>query len=249
MCRINCISFIAFFATLPQNLGALECKYILHQDTEFAVCKVDASAEDIRLFHRHPKSGETLSSFNNVQELLAESNTQLDFAMNAGMYHQDRSPVGLYVERGHILREIITTAGPGNFGMLPNGVFCVQTKRADVIESRAFLNKDIVCDYATQSGPMLVIDGDLHPRFIEGSDSVFLRNGVGTSSDGREVYFAMSTQPVNFISFATLYRDRLKVSQALYLDGKISRLFAPSLERRDYGLPMGPIIGVVGKSN
>ncbi len=249
MYRISGFSFVAFIATLPQVLGALECEYILHQDAEYVVCEVDASSEDIRLFHRHPESGETLGSFNKVQELLAENNAQLDFAMNAGMYHPDRTPVGLYVEDSRTLRSIVTTAGPGNFGMLPNGVFCVQSRRADVIESHAFLNKDIVCNYATQSGPMLVIDGDLHPRFIEGSDSVFFRNGVGTSSDGHDVYFAMSTQPVNFMSFATLYRDRLNVSHALYLDGKISRLFAPSLERRDYGLPMGPIVGVVSKSN
>ena len=94
---------------------------------------------------------------------------------------------------------------------------------------------------------MLVINNELHSRFIQDSDSLKRRNGVGIRADGT-VVFAISEGAVNFYNFATLFRDKLKTPQALYLDGTISRLFAPSLGRHDYGAAMGPIIGVVVKT-
>ena len=33
---------------------------------------------------------------------------------------------------------MITNAGPGNFGLLPNGVLCLRDGRADVIETLRF---------------------------------------------------------------------------------------------------------------
>ena len=41
-----------------------------------------------------------------------------------------------------------------------------------------------------------------------------------------------------------LFRDALDLPDALYFDGKISRLYAPALRRSDFGLPMGPIVGL-----
>jgi uncharacterized protein YigE (DUF2233 family) len=92
---------------------------------------------------------------------------------------------------------------------------------------------------------MLVIGGNLHPRFLVTSTSRHIRNGVGVSADGRRAVFAISDRPVSFHAFATLFRDRLKTPQALYLDGSVSRLFAPGVGRNDPGRAMGPIIGVV----
>jgi uncharacterized protein YigE (DUF2233 family) len=92
---------------------------------------------------------------------------------------------------------------------------------------------------------MLVIDGALHPRFLADSDSVFIRNGVGVSADGSEAWFVISDAPVTFHHFARFFRDALSVPEALYLDGSISRLYAPGLGRADWGLPLGPIVGLV----
>jgi uncharacterized protein YigE (DUF2233 family) len=117
--------------------------------------------------------------------------------------------------------------------------------RFAVIESRAFANAPPACDYATQSGPMLVIGGDLHPKFLKASDSLNIRNGVGVSADGARAVFAISDDPVNFHTFARLFRDGLGLPDALYLDGSISRLYAPELGRHDGGFPMGPIVGTV----
>ena len=110
-------------------------------------------------------------------------------------------------------------------------------------ETRAFLLKSTVPDYATQSGPMLVINGKLHPKFLENSTSRKIRNGVGIN--GGAVIFVKSEDPVNFHTFATLFRDDLGAPNALYLDGTISRLYSAELGRNDRGAVMGPIVGVV----
>jgi len=114
-----------------------------------------------------------------------------------------------------------------------------------VVESRAFAAAPPACRFATQSGPMLVIGGDLHPRFLPGSDSLNYRNGVGVSADGARAVFAISDARVNFHTFARFFRDGLGLPDALYLDGSISRFYAPDLGRRDGGFAIGPIVGVV----
>lgn len=216
------------------------CETITFENTPFTVCEADPKSDDIRLF-LNGDDGKPLGTFGNVEDTLGEA--ELSFAMNAGMYHADRRPVGLYIENGVQIAPIVTREGPGNFGLLPNGVFCLSGDRALVVESRAFAMANHDCTFATQSGPMLVINGSLHPRFIPDSPSINIRNGVGIRSDGTMVA-AISDRRVNFHQFARLFRDVLKTPNALFLDGSISRLYAPELDRHDIGLPMGPILGV-----
>lgn len=102
--------------------------------------------------------------------------------------------------------------------------------------------------FATQSGPMLVIGGEIHPRFLKDSDSLKRRNGVGVTEEG-EAVFVLADTPVRFYDFAAFFRDELKTPNALYLDGTISRLYAPELERNDPGEVMGPIVGVVAPAD
>ena len=236
---------LALLALLaPQAAGAATCRDDTFEGTSFTLCEV-AADEDLRLFSDGANG--PLGSFRAVDEVLATDGLQLDFAMNAGMYHRDLSPVGLFVGEGVETAPLVTRAGPGNFGLLPNGVFCWGTpgQRFRVIESRAFAAEGPDCRYATQSGPMLVIGGKLHPRFLPDSDSLNIRNGVGVSADGRRAVFAVSNDEVNFHLFARFFRDRLGLPDALYFDGNISRLYAPQLGRHDGGFPMGPIVGTV----
>ncbi|MAU53543.1 MAG: hypothetical protein CMN17_14500 [Roseovarius sp.] len=244
---VLCATHLALLALLlvPLPARAASCRAITVEGAGYTLCEADAARDDIRLFLADPESGAPLGSFANVDRLLARAGKRLAFAMNAGMYHADRSPVGLFVEEGKTRARLVTAAGPGNFGMLPNGVFCVAGDSARVIESRRFARQSPACRHATQSGPMLVIDGALHPRFLPDSDSRFIRNGVGTSPDGRRVWFLISDAPVNFHRFARVFRDHLGARQALYLDGKVSRLHAPDLDRSDLGFPLGPMVGVV----
>lgn len=222
------------------------CGHLEHDGQGYIVCQVAAAQEPALRLWQDDEDGKPLNNFNNVRKSLA-SGERLDFAMNAGMFHPDYRPVGLLVIDGQERHGINTQAGGGNFGMLPNGVFCTGGARPfQVIESRAFAEARPECRLATQSGPMLVIDGELHPRFLVDSDSRYIRNGVGVSPDGQTAWFAISDRPVTFHQFGRLFRDGLQVRDALYFDGSISRLYAPGVNRADFGRSMGPIIGLVG---
>ena len=176
------------------------------------------------------------------QHLLNEGET-LVFAMNGGMYHDDRSPVGLYIDGEGQRARLNRNEGPGNFHLLPNGVFVLDGTDALVLESGAFADlyeREDLPDYASQSGPMLVIDGDIHPEINADGTSRKRRNGVGVSADGRTVFFVISDIPVTFHEFASLFRDELGAPNALYLDGVVSRLYASDIGRDEKGLDMGP---------
>ncbi|NBD30162.1 MAG: hypothetical protein GVY31_08995 [Alphaproteobacteria bacterium] len=231
----------ALLVLVAAPAAAVECADVTHLDQSFTVCEVDPARDDLQLFLRDD-AGEVLGSFSAIED---HAGRPLAFAMNAGMYHDDRSPVGHYVQDGREEMRVIAGDGPGNFGLLPNGVFCITDRGARVIETLAYLDEAPDCRHATQSGPMLVLDSTLHPRLIPGGTSRHFRNGVGTSANGDRAVFAISNDPVNFHDFATLFRDHLGLPDALYLDGKISRLHAPELGRSDFGWRMGPIVGVL----
>ena len=240
------IATSAVLLALADPAGAADCRPLVFEQTPFTVCQADPATEEIRLFLNDAK-GKPLGTFDNVEAMLAQSGKRLVFALNAGMYHPDRRPVGLYIENGVERARIVTRKGPGNFGLLPNGVLCLGQGTAQIIESRTFDAARPDCRYATQSGPMLVIDGKLHPRLLPNSGSRYIRNGVGITGDG-QLITAISNRPVNFHRFARLFRDVLETPDALFLDGNISRLYAPMLDRHDLGFPMGPILGVVVES-
>ncbi|WP_068119397.1 phosphodiester glycosidase family protein [Tropicimonas marinistellae] len=232
-------------AILPGALRAdPECRKIVHEANRYSVCTAHADRDELRLWHSDG-SGRLYGSFPAIESALQAKGKRLAFAMNGGMYHEDRRPVGLYLENGLQRAPLVTRDGPGNFGLLPNGVFCIHDGSAAVIESRRYAADTPACRYATQSGPMLVIDGALHPRFLVDSDSRYIRNGVGVEADGVTVHFVISDNRVNFHSFGRFFRDILKTPNALYFDGKVSRLFAPSLGRSDAGFSLGPIVGAV----
>lgn len=240
---------LALFAPLPLLLpsGAAAVDCFVAGGGLYNVCRVDPRRESIRLFSS--SGGEPLGSFERVNRMLQRSGETLAFAMNAGMFHPDRSPVGLYIENGKRISRIVRSPGPGNFGLLPNGVFCVSARKALVAETRRFIDLGLQCQYATQSGPMLVIDGRLHPRFLRDSPHRNIRNGVGVDERGMAL-FAISNRAVTFHEFATLFQRELRAPNALYLDGRVSKMYAPQLGLRGgfrslVDPRLGPIVGVV----
>ena len=236
--------FAALALVVPRlALAADPCHTVTFEDIPFTVCQAQAG-QDLRLWLKDDQ-GRLLGNAARIKATLAPGE-RLVFAMNAGMYAPSRDPAGLYIENGTELAPIVTREGPGNFGLLPNGVFCV-TDRFAVIESRAFAAAPPACRFATQSGPMLVIGGALHPRFLPDSSSTYIRNGVGVSADGLTAWFVISDRPVTFHRFARFFRDSLGAPNALYFDGSISRLFVPAQGRADFGLPLGPMVGLVAR--
>lgn len=215
------------------------CRPMTFEGAAFTVCTLDASAHDVRLYWRND-AGEPYAQFGRIPAQV--NGADLVFAMNAGMYLDDLSPAGLYIEQGEVLRRANNADGPGNFHMKPNGVLLLDAQGdARVMTTEAYLRAQPQADYATQSGPMLVIDGELHPRFIADSTSLRRRNGVGVCQGGTPT-FVISERPVNFHRFARLFRDRLDCDNALYLDGTMSSLHAPGDNRSDFIRPMGPIV-------
>lgn len=230
-------------AGLPAGAAlAGPCRDLVFEGEGYAVCEA-AAGDDLRLY-LDDTEGVRLGTFDRLGAMVEGQGRRLVFAMNAGMYHPDRRPVGLYVEEGREVSRLVTAAGPGNFGLVPNGVFCIRAEGFSVIETRAYEATAPACRYASQSGPMLVIGGALHPRFLADSDSRYVRNGVGASADGARAYFVISDGAVNFHSFARFFRDGLGLSDALYFDGSISRLYAPGIGRNDFGFPMGPMVAL-----
>lgn len=232
-----------FLLSWPVGVSAAEpapCRAVAFAEGSFTVCTFDLRQTDLRL-HWKDSSGEAYGSLGAFVSAEQSSKPPLVFAMNAGMYQADASPVGLYVEAGEQLRKANTANGPGNFHLKPNGIFYIRGDQAGVLETGRFLKHRPKADYATQSGPMLVIDGKVHPRFSATSQSYKIRNGVGVS-DPHTVVFAISNQTVTFLDFARLFRDELKCPNALFLDGSISSLYAPSAGRADTFWPVGPIV-------
>lgn len=244
ICQRLGVAVGALFAlALPASAGL--CEKIAHDGQDYTICTIGPESEpDLRLW-LDDGDGRVYGNFNRLRADLP-TGQELLFAMNAGMFHRDYRPVGLYIADGRRLGQVMTAAGGGNFGLLPNGVFCTGLDRPyAVIESKAFKENPPECRLATQSGPMLVIDGELHPRFLVDASSRYVRNGVGVSADGQTAWFAISNRPVTFHEFGRLFRDGLGAENALYFDGSLSQIYAPEVKRADRGRRLGPIIGLI----
>jgi len=162
--------------------------------------------------------------------------------MNAGMYDEEGRPIGLYIEQGERQRRVNLRDGPGNFHMKPNGVLTVaEDGSVAILTGEAYARSPPQRTmWATQSGPMLVIGGRLHPRIAPDGESRLIRNGVGVS-DPRTAWFVIADDPVSFGRFARFFRDVLKCPDALFFDGSVSSLWDPAAGRRDSHAPLGPM--------
>jgi uncharacterized protein YigE (DUF2233 family) len=230
---------------LPRSAPVVPiCTPLAHDGASYVVCTVDLRHFALKLFLRAP-DGEPYGDLGHLVH--SPEGKPLVFAMNAGMYDSGRLPVGLYIENGRVLKTANTAGGRGNFHLKPNGVFYATDELAGVMETERFLRVRPRAEIATQSGPMLVIDGHIHPKFSEDGVSRKLRNGVGVR-DPHTAIFAISDEPVTLGAFAHLFKDELMCPNALFLDGSVSSLYAPTLGRSDTLMPAGPIIGAVERA-
>ena len=224
----------------------IRAESVSFRGTSFDVVKVNHGEVNLGLYWKN-KSGKRYGSIGDLKSSLKDEGKDLLFATNAGIFSQNYNPGGLHIEHGTVLHDLNTKHGEGNFHLMPNGVFMVSQSGAAVIKTDTYTELTQSANLATQSGPMLVIEDELHPAFNEGSNNTYIRNGVGVTSHG-EVCFVISKTPVNFFDFASLFRDKLQCPNALYLDGAISRMYCPDLGRYDTGGDFTGIIAITKDS-
>lgn len=214
-------------------------------NNRFDVYVVDIQKNDLQFFWQNDRS-QIYRSLDNLKKDVDAHKKRLLFATNGGMYTPENKPQGLYVEKGRTISPLIRQKeGYGNFFLQPNGVFFIdENGKAGAMATAAFDTLSKPTLYATQSGPMLVIDGKRHPAFNKGSKNKYIRSGVGVISPAK-IAFVISRKPVNFYDFSTLFKDFLGCQNALYLDGAISRMYLPELDRQQLGGNFGPLIGIV----
>lgn len=215
-------------------------------DEDFLTYEVDAQTQNLKLYLKN-ETDSIMQTFENLNTFVEQNNQTLVFAMNAGMFNKDYSPKGLYIEDYKTICPIDTSSGEDNFYLKPNGIFYINNKNVpNVCCTQDFVNNGDV-KYATQSGPMLLIDGKIHSAFREGSANLYVRNGVGILPNGK-IIFVMSKSEINFYDFATYFKN-LGCKNALYLDGYVSRSYLPEKNWVQNDGNFGVMIGVtVGKN-
>jgi len=235
----------AWTATRASDPGPPGLPTVVFRGQGYFVRTVDPKKDDLRLYWKDDQ-GNPLRDFTSLEKFVSANGERLIFAANAGMFEVGSKPVGLLVQNGVEQSSLNLSEGDGNFYMKPNGVFLINEKHeAMVIESSNYTALLAPAVWATQSGPLLVHGGDIHPDFIEDSKSKKWRSGVGVRKDGT-VVFALSKSEVIFYDFASLFLDKLKCPNALFLDGDISAFYTPGVVDTKAHF-FGPMFGLVEK--
>lgn len=220
-----------------------DCNDITFEGADFTHCVADPAEHKVSLALLG-KAGAPMRSLATLAAERGANALPVAFAMNGGMYDDDGEPIGYYVQSGKRTQELSRSDGPGNFHLLPNGVFFGTGGKWEVRATEDFYaNVSDRPDFGTQSGPMLVIDGKLHPEITQNGPSRKVRNAVGVDARGR-AHFVISDGNISFGVIARLFRDELKTPNALFLDGAVSSLWDPATGRLDSAASIGPMIVV-----
>ena len=199
-------------------LAGLDVDIVQHAAQAYTVATVDMNRVALDLYGAPGGLG--------IDKLRADLDTdgrELLLATNAGMYGPNVAPVGLFLGHG-TAHPLDLDDGTGNFYLKPNGVFWVDAEGAHVARSESYAPIGEV-RLATQSGPLLLEHGDVHPAFTPASSNLVVRSGV-CAPNTHTVKIAISADGVRLYDFATLFR-KLGCTDALYLDGTISVLSTP----------------------
>ena len=219
------------------------CQKTVFEETPLTLCVADPVLHTIRT-SLAPPDGKPWRNLATFAANRAADAQPVVFAFNAGMFDDDGNPIGYYVEDGEKKHALSRMNGPGNFHMQPNGVFYGSANQWHVKATEDFFaHVTQRPEFGTQSGPMLVIDGELHPKIDPDGQSERIRNAVGVDDKGRAL-FVISDQSLSFGKLARFYRDELQVKNALFPDGTVSSLWDPASGRLDNGFPIGPLIVV-----
>nr|WP_321228944.1 phosphodiester glycosidase family protein [uncultured Psychroserpens sp.] len=211
------------------------------EDKRFVSHIVDLQKQTLKFYYQNEDSI-NFGNFKTLKQELLNKDQELVFAMNGGMYLKDGSPQGLFIENGITTKQIDTTKEAyGNFYLQPNGIFYLTKDNKGFVSKTTDFKSNSNITFATQSGPMLVIDGEIHPVFVKGSKNLHIRNGVGILPNGT-LLFAMSKDLITLYDFAEFFKS-LGCQNALYLDGFVSRTYLPKKKWEQLDGNFGVIIG------
>jgi len=213
----------------------VDAQVIEHADNRYLVVTLPLDQWDIRVDWQAGERGTMLGD-------VVAADSAIAVATNAGIFTTELAPGGLLVSDGEELVPLNLSEGGGNFHLMPNAVFALYSDGTAAVMNSTDYDSDGV-EFATQSGPALVLDAKIHSKFTDGSTNLAVRSGVGVSPDGQTVFLVKSWSLTNFYDFATLYADELGVENALYLDGDISDLWVDQLP--EPGPFAGPYAGVI----
>ena len=162
------------------------------------------------------------------------------------MFRPNYSPQGLFVKEGVEYVKLDTCSDDyGNFYMQPNGVFYLTNNGTPgICKTSDYYNTKNV-NYATQSGPLLVAEGEINSKFSKNSKNLHYRSGIGYN--GNAVVFIISNELVSFYELASIFYNKYKCNYALYLDGAISDAFITALDRKAKDINYGSLILVTKK--
>ena len=226
--------------TAPEDSA---CQPVRFEDVVFTHCIADPAKHRVRMMLGSPP----YRSLAKLQAAWPDDAPKVAFAMNAGMYDGDGKPIGYYVQQGERLQELNRNDGSGNFHLKPNGVFFGTGGKWRILTTEDFYSTvGDRPDFGTQSGPMLLLDGKIHPKISEDGPSKRIRNGVGVDAGGK-AHFVVTARPVSFGQFARFFRDVANTPNALYLDGTVSSLWDPARGRMDTRADLGPLVVVEDK--
>ena len=191
-------------------------------------------------------AGRPYRQFSALQAALDKQSRSVRFMMNAGIFEEGGIPTGLVVIDGKCLRPLNTADGNGNFFLKPNGVFYVESDAAHVVSTPEYAARKPSPRIATQSGPLLLQNGRIHPASQPSSRHRLHRNGVGVRKDGSVLFaiteFGQSRLP-NLYEFADLFRSR-DCADALFLDGDLSQMVVNPKTPLSSGNHFGAIFAV-----
>jgi uncharacterized protein YigE (DUF2233 family) len=213
------------FVCPDYSVEGLEVSCLTHRGTAYVVLRVDMRATRIKTLWKNSAG----VPYDSLDEAYRQTGGDLLALTNAGIYSAGHTPEGLHVEGGSTLSPLNLNVGEGNFYWRPNGVFYVADDGAGIIESEKFNSPSAPAGVreATQSGPLLVVDGEVNKELKPDSRSLYVRNGIGVKSPD-EVYVVISAGEVNLYDFASVFKEQLHCRDALYLDGCVSQMYLPA---------------------
>ncbi|MFK7946824.1 MAG: phosphodiester glycosidase family protein [Saprospiraceae bacterium] len=215
------------------------------REINFKGVKYDVFVADLRSvklqMHWKDSQGNLLKDINSLKNDMAKKGQKPLFVTNGGIYAQKFIPEGLYIENGQLLKGLNTKNANGNFYLKPNGVFLVtENQSAAVVKTEEFVKLHNVLkgrndkiNFAVQSGPQLLVNGKIHPKFNANSPNKYIRNGVGIfNNNSKKVVFAITQEKVNLYDFSSFFYEVMKCDDALYLDGFVSRMYIDKGSKR-----------------